>query len=113
MQLIEVFTEYVRNKKSLRDYVEYRKTTDERGEFNDAKLLRAQEHLERLEKENSEVYNKMYATLEEYFKQDRGYTVEYPINFVKTVLKMYDTNVSVEKVYEDYEKGLKHKERDA
>ena len=39
------------NKKSLKDYVEIRKTLNERGEFNDAALIQAEENLERLKKE--------------------------------------------------------------
>ena len=113
MQLIEVFTDYVVNKKSLKEYVEYRKTTHERGEFNDEKLLQAEENLQRLKKEDSELYELMYETLNEYFKQDSGYTVEYPINFIRNVLKMYDKNTSLQKVYQDYKDGLQHKERDA
>ena len=32
--LIDVFTDFIRNKKDLREYVEKRKRINERGEFN-------------------------------------------------------------------------------
>lgn len=52
MSLIETFTDYVLNRKSLKEYVEVRKTINERGEFNDAKLIQAEENLQRLKKKN-------------------------------------------------------------
>jgi len=113
MTLIEVFTDYVRNKKSLVEYVEKRKTIDSRGEFNDKTLLEAQEYLERLKEEEPEVYDLMYQTLEKYFEEDKGYTLEYPIDFIREILKIYRKNVPAKKVYECYVKGLDHPCRDA
>ena len=51
MSLIELFTDYVLNRKNLKEYVELRKTIHERGEFNDSKLIQAEENLQRLKSE--------------------------------------------------------------
>jgi len=42
--LIELFTDYIRNRKDLREYVVKRKTINERGEFNDLALIKIQEN---------------------------------------------------------------------
>lgn len=109
MYLIELFTDYVRNRKSLKDYVEVRKTINERGEFNDAKLIRAEENLQRLKSENPEIYEKMYEVLEEVFRRDAGHRVEYPIDFIREVLKLNTGSYTPEKLYEEYRCILKHK----
>ena len=113
MTLIEVFTDFIRNKKSLKEYVEVRKTMDSRGEFNDKTLLEAQEYLDKLKLEEPEIYDLMYETLERYFEEDQGYTVEYPIDFIREILKIYRNNIPAKKVYECYVKGLNHPCRDA
>jgi predicted nuclease with TOPRIM domain len=113
MSLIEVFTDHIRNRKSLKDYVEVRKTLNERGEFNDSKLIQAEENLQRLKKENLEIYERMYDILEEVYRRDRGHHVEYPINFTQEVLKMYDGSSTPEQVCEGYERVLNHRYRDA
>jgi len=113
MTLIELFTEYVREKKSLKEYVEKRKSIDARGEFNDKTLLQAQEDLEKLQKDNPEVYALMYDTLEQYYEEDNGYTVEYPIDFIREILKIYQNHIPAQEVYESYKKGLNHPCRDA
>ena len=38
MRLIDLFSDYIRNKKDLLEYIEKRKDINERGEFNDEKL---------------------------------------------------------------------------
>ena len=63
MTLIEIFTDYVVNKKSLREYVEVRKTINARGEFNDKSLIQAQQNLDRLKEDDCETYDEMYKTL--------------------------------------------------
>lgn len=108
MLLIEIFTDYIRNKKDLREYVERRKDINERGEFNDTKLIQVQENLERLKSENPEIYNKMYEVLEEIIKQDKGQFVDYSLDFAREVLKMFK-NQSLESIYEEYQDTLKHK----
>lgn len=108
MSLIEVFTDYIRNRKSLKDYVEVRKTLNERGEFNDATLIRAEENLQRLKAENPEIYEKMYAVLEEVFRCDNGNRVEYPLTFTRQILKLYDGGSTPEQVYENYRQILEH-----
>ncbi len=113
MTLIELFTDYVRNQKSLKEYVEKRKTINGRGEFNDATLIQAEEDLQRLKKENPKIYDLMYETLNEYYKKDEGYTLEYPIDFVREILKIYQNNIPAQKVYESYKEGLNHFCRDA
>jgi len=113
MTLIELFTEYVREKKSLKEYVQKRKSIDARGEFNDKTLLQAQEDLEKLQKDNPEVYALMYDTLEQYYEEDNGYTVEYPIDFIREILKIYQNHIPAQEVYESYKKGLNHPCRDA
>lgn len=113
MSLIELFTDHIRNRKSLKDYVELRKTLNERGEFNDSKLLQAEANLQRLKKEKPEIYEKMYEILEEICRLDRGHRVEYPINFTQEVLKMYDGRMTPEQVCEGYERVLHHRYRDA
>lgn len=106
--LIDIFTDYIRNKKDLREYIEVRKTVNERGEFNDQKLIRIQENLERLQKENPEIYNKMYEVLEEVFKQDKGNYIEYSLDFAREILEMFKSR-SLESIYENYKAVLKHK----
>lgn len=106
--LIELFTDYIRNKKDLRQYVALRKDIHERGEFNDASLIKIQENLERLEQENPEIYAKMYEVLEEIFKRDQGNHVEYPLDFSKEILKMFQKQ-SLESIYEEYKAVLEHK----
>lgn len=106
--LIDVFTDYIRNKKDLREYVEKRKTINERGEFNDTQLLRVQENLEKLKQQNLEIYNKMYEVLEEVYEKDEGNYIEYPLNFARMILEL-DTLKSPEVVYEKYKSVLKHK----
>jgi hypothetical protein len=108
MLLIELFSDYVRNKKSLKVYVEKRKSINERGEFNDKTLFDAQECLEKLQKEEPDIYILMYETLSEYYKQGEGHTIEYPINFIRQILQICRNNISAQKVYESYKKGLNH-----
>ncbi len=113
MTLIELFTDYVRNQKDLKEYVELRKNINTRGEFNDQTLIQAAEDLQRLKIEDPEIYNLMYETLNKYYELDGGHTIEYPIDFVREILKIYQKNISAKKVYECYAKGLKHPCRDA
>ena len=113
MTLIELFTDYVRNQKSLKEYVEKRKSIDSRGEFNNQTLIQAQEDLERLKKENPKIYDLMYETLDKYYEEDKGYTVEYPIDFIREILKIYQHNMPAQEVYEGYVEGLNHPCRDA
>lgn len=108
MTLIELFTDYVRNKKDLREYVQKRKSIDTRGVFNDATLIQAQEDLERLQSEEPKFYELMYQTLERYYQEDRGYTIEYPIDFIRNILKIYQNNIPASEVYEGYVAGLNH-----
>lgn len=107
--LIDIFTDYIVNKKSLRDYVEQRKSINERGEFNDATLIQAQENLEKLKSENPEIYTKMYEVLEEVIRRDAGHKVEYPLDFTREILKMYKDHMTPEMVYEEYKAILNHK----
>ncbi|WP_345992825.1 hypothetical protein [Sulfurimonas sp. HSL-1716] len=107
MILIEMFTDYIRNRKDLREYVEIRKTIHERGEFNDDSLIKIQENLERLKIDNPEIYEKMYAVLEEVFKRDVGQIVDYPLDFAREILKMYK-NRSSQSIYEEYRAVLEH-----
>ncbi len=113
MLLIELFSDHVFNRKSLADYVEIRKSINQRGEFNDQLLIRAEENLQRLKKEDNKVYEMMYETLKEYQKLDRGCSVEYPINFITEILKLYKNHKTPQKVYEDYKNGLTHYLADA
>ena len=108
MSLIELFTDYVYNKKDLREYVEKRKEMHERGEFNDETLIRAQENLERLKEENPKIYEGMYATLNEYIEHDFQQPLEYPIDFVRIVAKLYKHRFTPEKMYANYRGGLTH-----
>lgn len=107
--LIEIFTDYIRNKKDLRDYVEIRKGINERGEFNDLKLIRIQENLERLQRENPEVYAGMYAVLEEVFRRNAGQEFEYPLDFAREILKMYHTHQTPQDILDEYKMVLEHK----
>ncbi len=106
--LIDLFTDYIRNKKDLREYVERRKTIKERGEFNDQKLIRIQENLERLQKENPDIYNKMFEVLEDVFRRDQGNYVEYSLDFAREILQMF-RGKSLESIYENYKAILDHK----
>lgn len=112
MSLIEIFTDYVLNRKSLKEYVEIRKTINERGEFNDTKLIQAQENLERLKTEEPEIYEAMYATLAKIYARNAGLTVEYPIEFTRQILKMYKTSLTPAQVYEEYKRVLEHYHHD-
>jgi len=112
MSLIETFTDYVLNRKSLKEYVEVRKTINERGEFNDAKLIQAQENLDRLKAEEPEVYEGMYATLAKIYAKNQGLTVEYPIEFTRQILRMYKTSLTPAQVYEEYKRVLEHYHHD-
>jgi len=109
MSLIEVFTDYILNRRSLKDYVEVRKTINERGEFNDASLIQAEENLQRLKRENPEIYEKMYEVLEEVFRRDAGQRVDYPLDFTRTILQLYKGNRTPQEVYDAYRSILDHK----
>ncbi len=113
MLLIEIFTDYVLNKKSLKDYVEIRKTINTRGEFNNASLIQAEENLQRLRREDPEVYAGMYETLAEIYKRNAGLSIEYPLDFVRQILKMYQGSLSPQQVYEEYKRILDHYHHDA
>ncbi|PHM16708.1 MAG: hypothetical protein CJD30_10145 [Sulfuricurvum sp. PD_MW2] len=112
MSLIETFTDYILNRKSLKEYVEVRKTINERGEFNDAKLIQAEENLQRLKKEEPEIYEGMYATLAKIYAQNKGLTIEYPIEFTRQILRMYKTSLTPSQVYEEYKRVLGHYHHD-
>lgn len=105
--LIDIFTDYIRNKKDLREYVEVRKTINERGEFNNTELIKIQENLEKLKKENFEIYTLMYELLEEIYKQDKGNYIDYPLNFARVILNMTQVD-SYETMYNKYKEVLKH-----
>lgn len=113
MRLIDLFSDYIRNKKDLLEYIEKRRDYNEVGEFSDEQLRLAKQKLERLKEESSETYEKMHQLLEEYYRQDQGHFVEYPINFLKQILKMYENHVTVEQIVKSYEEGLSHCCRDA
>jgi hypothetical protein len=112
MSLIETFTDYVLNRKSLKEYVEVRKTINERGEFNDAKLIQAEENLERLKREYPEVYEGMYETLAKIYARNAGLSIEYPIDFIRQILKMYKNSLTPTQVYEEYKRVLEHHHHD-
>ena len=112
MSLIEMFTDYVYNKKDLREYVQKRKNLHGRGEFNDATLILAQENLERLKEENPKMYDAMYDTLEEYVKLGNEQPLEYPIDFIRIVSRLYKQRFTVEKMYTAYRAGLQHRTYD-
>lgn len=112
MSLIETFTDYVLNRKSLKEYVEVRKTINERGEFNDAKLIQAQKNLDRLKAEEPDVYEGMYATLAKIYAKNQGLTVEYPIEFTRQILRMYKNSLTPAQVYEEYKRVLEHYHHD-
>lgn len=114
MTLIELFSEYIRNKKSLVDYIEERKEMNTRGEFNNDTLLLAAKKLERLKEETPEIYNEMHEVLEEYYHKDKGHFVEYPINFTRQILKLYENErATPQHVLECYKQGLNHSCNDA
>lgn len=106
--LIDIFTDYIRNKKDLRQYVELRKGINERGEFNNSQLIQIQENLERLKRENFEIYTKMYEVLEEVYKKDEGNYIEYPLNFARSILNMYK-HQSLEDICDSYKEVLQHR----
>jgi hypothetical protein len=113
MTLIDLFTDHVVNRKSLKDYVEIRKNIHERGEFNDKTLLQAEEDLQRLKREDPETLEAMYDTLAEIMRRDEGHYVEYPINFIRQVLRIYQEGIPAEKVLKAYRRELGHHYRDA
>jgi hypothetical protein len=113
MTLVELFTDYIVNRKDLRDYVEQRKKLNERGEFNDTKLITAQENLDRLKREDLKTYEQMYMILDKIIKEDRGYYVEYCIDFTKAILKMYTSSATPQDICKNYANELKHRYHDA
>lgn len=113
MSLIEIFTDYVLNKKSLIDYVELRKKINERGEFNDTSLIKADENLKRLQREYPDVHAGMYETLEKIYAQNVGFSVEYPIDFIRQILKMFNTPLTPYEIHQEYQRVLDHYHHDA
>lgn len=109
MTLIEIFTDYVVNKKSLLDYIELRKGLKQRGEFNDETLVLAQKNLDRLNIENKEILDEMYTILFEIIKLDRGHFVEYSLDFIKEILKLYKNSVEPKDILKNYKEILNHK----
>lgn len=112
MSLIEIFTDYVLNKKSLIEYVEIRQKINERGEFNDTSLIKAEENLKRLQIEYPDVHSGMYETLAKIYERNIGFSVEYPIDFIRQILKMYN-GLSPSQVHQDYQRILDHYHHDA
>lgn len=112
MSLIELFTDYILNRKSLKEYVEIRKTIHERGEFNDAKLIQAEENLQRLKIEEPEIYEGMYETLAKIYARNAGLSIEYPVDFIREILKMYKNSHTPAQVYEEYKRVLDHYHHD-
>ncbi|MGD9970267.1 MAG: alpha/beta hydrolase [Sulfuricurvum sp.] len=112
MSLIEIFTDYILNRKNLKEYVQVRKTIDARGEFNDSKLIRAQENLDRLKAEEPEIYEGMYETLAKIYARNAGLTIEYPLDFVRQILRMYGGAQTPGQVYEEYKRMLEHYHHD-
>lgn len=112
MSLIETFTDYVLNRKSLKEYVEVRKTINERGEFNDAKLVQAQDNLERLKNEQPDVYEGMYETLARIYARNAGLTIEYPLDFIRQILKLYKDSHTPKQICEEYRRILDHYHHD-
>jgi len=106
--LIDIFEDYIRNKKDLREYIEIRKTINERGEFNNNELIQIQQNLEKLQKENPKVYTKMYEVLEKIYEKDEGNYIDYSLNFAKTILDMEQMR-SFTDMYNKYSSELKHK----
>ncbi|HEX5330992.1 hypothetical protein [Sulfuricurvum sp.] len=113
MSLIEIFTDYVLNQKSLIDYVEIRKNIHERGEFNDALLIKAEENLNRLQTEYPDIHSGMYETLAKIYERNIGFSVEYPIDFIRQILKMYNGSLTPNQVHQEYQRILDHYHHDA
>jgi hypothetical protein len=112
MSLIETFTDYVLNRKNLKEYVEIRKTIHERGEFNDAKLIQAEDNLQRLKTEEPEIYEGMYETLAKIYARNAGLSIEYPIDFIRQILKLYKNSLTPTQVYNEYKRMLEHYHHD-
>ena len=108
MSLIEIFSDYVYNRKNLKEYVEVRKSIHERGEFNDDKLCEAEDNLQKLKENDPEIYELMYDALQEYVKLDMRHPTEYPIDFIREILKMYKGSSTPKDIYENYKAGLSH-----
>ena len=113
MSLIEIFTDHIVNKKSLNDYVEIRKNINERGEFSDSALMLAQDNLDKLKKDDLVTYNELYKTLYIIMEADNEHSVEYPIDFVREILKLYKVNTTAIGICKEYKKVLKHTYHDA
>ncbi|WP_295056310.1 hypothetical protein [Sulfuricurvum sp.] len=112
MSLIEIFTDYILTKKSLIEYVEIRKTINERGEFNDSSLIKAEENLQRLKHEEPDIHEGMYTTLAKIYERNIGLTIEYPIEFIRQILRMYSSSLTPTQVYEEYNRVLEHYHHD-
>ncbi len=107
--LIDIFSDFIRNKKNLREYIEVRKGINERGEFNDSQLVKIQENLEKLQKEDSDILSKMYEVLEEVYEKDEGNYIDYPLDFARMILNIYNGNQTLQESYNTYKAVLKHK----
>lgn len=112
MSLIEIFTDYVLNKKSLIEYVELRKEINERGEFNDTSLIKAEETLKKLQLEHPEVLTGMYETLAKIYERNSGFSVEYPIVFIRQILRMYTDSLTPCQICDEYRRVLEHYHHD-
>lgn len=112
MSLIEIFTDYVLNKKSLIEYVELRKEINERGEFNDTSLIQAEETLKKLQTECPEVHAEMYKILTKIYERNSGFSVEYPIVFIRQILRMYTDSLAPNQICEEYRRILEHYHHD-
>lgn len=108
MGLIHLFNDHAVNRKSLKECVEVRKSIDERGEFNDRTLLKAEEYLQRLKRDDNATCKAMYAVLNKIIRPDEGHFVEYPIDFIKQILRIYRDGIPAAKVLERYREMLEH-----
>lgn len=112
MSLIELFTDYVIHRKDLNEYAAVRRSLNEKGVFSDALLAQAQDNLSRLKHDEPGIYNEMYATLEKIYLSDRGYSVEYPIDFIAQIINLYALSTPAATL-RNYRQVLEHYHHDA
>jgi hypothetical protein len=55
----------------------------------------------------------MYGTLAEIYKRNAGLSIEYSLDFVQQILKMYQGPLTPQQVYEEYKRILDHYHHDA
>ena len=55
----------------------------------------------------------MYRVLDQIIRRDEGYNAEYPVNFIRQILRIYQGGIPARNVLENYRQELEHHFHDA